>query len=335
MSNKGNLRVEVSKNSSGKINNENSISLLKEANYILKDYKLDGDAPKQFIKAYFYSKGSTVRKSSPNSWFAYIAKTAEKWYPHESVIEYMINRIGQVIGLNMNEIKLVRANGQIRFLSKYFLIKDEQLIHGAEICGAYLEDMPMAQEIANHKTTSRELFTFEFIKEAVRTVYPSCFEKLLEDLVKMIAFDAVTGNNDRHFYNWGIIDTMKKTSKVPIFAPIYDSARGLLWNISDENTKNFIKTHRQGGKKFEHYIEDASPRISIESNTKANHFELIDFIKRYNAEYKSIINGLASVENEVKVLTMLQKEFYPLFITERCELITLILKTRFKKIRSI
>lgn len=30
---------------------------------------------------------------------------------------------------------------------------------------------------------------------------------------------------------------------------------------------------------------------------------------------------------------MLRKEFYPFFITERSELITLILKTRFKKIR--
>jgi hypothetical protein len=333
--NKGNLRIETSLNCSGKLLNQYAIPLLKEKHYIVKDYDLDGDAPKQFIKAYFYEEGSSVRKSSSSSWLPFIAKTAEKWYPHESVIEYMINRIGQVLELNMNQIKLVNANTQIRFLSKYFLCKDEKLIHGAEICGEHLGDQLLAKEIANNKLTSRELFTFEFIKDSIRSVFPNHFENLFLQLVKMISFDAIAGNNDRHFYNWGVIDTKKKMSKIPTFAPIYDSARGLLWNYSDENIKNLLKTHSQGAKKIEKYINDASPRISIESNTQANHFELIDFIKRYDNEYKEIINEMASINNEKKVLAMLNKEFKSFFIPERFEAIRLILTTRFKKIRNI
>lgn len=332
---KGNLRIENSLNSSGKLLNINTIPLLKESHYIVKDYELDGDAPKQFIKAYFYEKDSSVRKVSSNSWLPYIAKTAEKWYPHESVIEYMINRIGQVLGLNMNEIRLVNANKQIRFLSKYFLCKDEKLIHGAEICGEHLGDQLLAKEIANDKLTSRQLFTFEFIKDSIRSVFPEYFENIFLELVKMVSFDAIVGNNDRHFYNWGVIDTKKKTSKIPTFAPIYDSARGLLWNYSDENIKNLLKTHSQGAKKIEKYITDASPRISIESNTQANHFELIDFIKRYDNEYKELINRMASTTNEMKVLEMLNKEFRHYFIPERFEAITFVLKTRFNKIKNI
>lgn len=334
-SNKGNLRIENSMNCSGKLLNKQTIPLLKEEHYIVKKYDLDGDAPKQFIKAYFYEEESTVRKASTSSWIPYIAKTAEKWYPHESVIEYMINRIGQVMGLNMNEIRLVQANQQIRFLSRYFKRKNETLIHGAEICGEYLEDLLLAKEIANDKPSSRQLFTFEFIKDAIRTVFPDCFEDIIFNLVKMLAFDALVGNNDRHFYNWGIIATLKKSKKMPTFAPIYDSARGLLWNYSDENIQQLLQTHKQGGKKLVKYIEDASPRISIESNTQANHFQLIDFIKRYNNDYKEIVEILASVENEENIIRMLKKEFYPFFISERSELITLILKNRFKRIREV
>jgi HipA-like C-terminal domain len=330
---RGNLRKEVSMKCSGKILNETTIPLLKEDAYLVKPIGLDGDAPKQFIKAYFYEEDSTVRKSSSASWHSYIAKTAEKWYPHESVIEYMINRTGQQLGLHMNEIKLVKANSQIRFLSKYFLGKNEKLIHGAEICGEHLGDMLMAEQIANHKANSRELFTFEFIIAAVRAIFPDCFENLLVELVKLITFDAVVGNNDRHFYNWGVIGTKKKTTKLPIFAPVYDSARGLLWNLDDENIKHYLKVHKQGGKKVINYIEEASPRISIEGNTQANHFQLIEFIKLYNNEYREIVNSLISKENESKVIAMLKDEFYHLFIPERCELITLILKTRFKKLR--
>lgn len=148
----------------------------------------------------------------------------------------------------------------------------------------------------------------------------------------MLTFDAIAGNNDRHFYNWGVIDTKKKTSKLPTFAPIYDSARGLLWNYSDENIK---KIHKNGSKKILTYIEDACPRISIESNTQANHFQLINFIKKYNFEYEQIVNEISSVENEKRVIQMLKKEFFQFYIPERCDLITGIIKTRFLRIREI
>jgi hypothetical protein len=330
---KGNLRKENSKSVSGKILRESSIYYLHEDEYIVKHFELDGDAPKQFIKAYFYEENSTVRKAKPKSWHSYIAKTAEKWYPHESIIEFMINRIGIVLGVNMNEVKIVKANGQIRFLSKYFLKANEKLIHGAEICGEHLGDMLLAVQIANHKNSARELFTFEFIRDAIRNVFPISFENILLELVKMACFDSLTGNNDRHFYNWGVIDTIKKTSKPPIFAPLYDSARGLLWNVSDANCKHFLSEHLAGRKKVVSYIEEASPRISIENNTQANHFELIDFLKRYNKDYEKVVMELVSLENQIKVLEMLKKEFYPFFIQERCRLITIIIETRFKRIR--
>jgi hypothetical protein len=130
----------------------------------------------------------------------------------------------------------------------------------------------------------------------------------------------------------GVIDTKKKKAKLPTFAPLYDSARGLLWNYSDENIK---KIYHEGEKKVVDYIKGACPRISIENNTQANHFELIDFIKRYNNDYRTIINELASVDKEQKVLAMLTEQIYPYFIPERSMVITTILKSRFKTIRSI
>lgn len=329
------LRIETSINRSGILFNKKLIPTLKEKDYYIVDQELDGDAPKQFIKAYFYKEGSGITKRNRKSWFSYIAKTAEKWYPHESVIEYMINRIGQEIGLHMNEIELIIGNDQIRFLSKYFLNKNEKLVHGAEICGEHLGDTDMAKEIAEDKNSARELFTFEFIKEAITSVFPSCHDCIVEDLVRMIVFDGLVGNNDRHFYNWGVIDTTKKTRNALRLAPIYDSARGLLWNFSDENIATTYQSHISGSGKIEKYIEAASPRISIEANKEANHFELIKYLKKENKTYEEIVNHLSSVENEEKVIKMVSKEFYPFFIPERRKLTTIILKSRFKKVREI
>jgi hypothetical protein len=149
------LRVENSKNCSGLMFNEKRIPLLKDSCYYVIPQTLDGDAPKEFIGAYFYSTASNFYKKNKGSWHKYIAKTAEKWYPIESVTEYIINQLGEELGLGMNTTKLVRCNGQIRFLSKYFLGKDEILFHGAEICGDYLNDREFAEQIAVDNNSPR------------------------------------------------------------------------------------------------------------------------------------------------------------------------------------
>ena len=329
------LRTERSINCSGVLLNKNHIPELLEKDYFVKSFKLDGDAPKQFIKAYFHGEAACLKRHKPNSWCGYIAKTAEKWYPVESVMEYMMNRIGQVLGLDMNTCRLVQANGQIRFLSRYFRGENERLVHGAEICGAYLEDMSLAEEIANHKKSARELFTFQFVTAAIQSVYPEHSEILILQLAKMIAFDAITGNDDRHFYNWGVLDSSIKTKKPPKFAPLYDSARGLLWNWSDDNIAANLRNHFTGGRKIVKYIQAAAPRISIEGNSAVNHFELLAFLRRFNPDYATIINEMTAIRNEEAVLKMLEREFYGLFVRQRCEAITLILKERFNQIRRL
>lgn len=328
------LRQEKSQNISGKLENFNKIPVLREDRYYVLDQGLDGDAPKQFIKAYFFESNSGVKKRNLNTWIPFIAKSAEKWYPHESVVEYMINRIGIELGLIMNQVKLVVANKQIRFLSRFFLKTNEVLVHGAEICGEYLADRDMAAEIANSKKTSRELFTFEFICDALRSVFPEASEALIRDLVRMITFDAIVGNNDRHFYNWGVINTVKKSGKTPKFAPIYDSARGLLWNESEENVVKHHASDQKGGKKIVNYITEAKPRISIENDADINHFRLIKFITNLEPGYREIIEELVTDEKEKRVFSMLHKDIFKYFSKERKELICLILSERFKELRS-
>lgn len=329
------MRRETSINSSGVLLNEHLIPVLQEKDYFVKNFRLDGDAPKQFIKAYFHGDAACVKRNQQNSWCGYIAKTAEKWYPVESVIEYMMNRIGQVLGLNMNACRLVKAAGQIRFLSRYFRGENQRLVHGAEICRAYLEDMPLAEEIANNKKTARELFTFQFVAAAVRSVYPDHADALLLQLVKMIVFDALTGNDDRHFYNWGILDGIRKTKNPPKFAPLYDSARGLFWNWSDGNLAAQLQNHQTGGRRIVKYIDNAAPRISVEGASDVNHFGLVAFLKSANPAFAAVTTEMAREEKEAAVLKMLGKEFYVLFIPQRCEAISLVLRERFNQIRRL
>lgn len=333
---KRSLRIEKSINYSGNLIDK-QIPLLREKDYDVIDISLDGDAPKEFIKIYEYKPNSGIKRKNPSTWTPYIAKTGEKWYPHESVIEYMINRIGQVLGFNMNEIRLYRINGQIRFLSRYFIRqKLESLTHGAEICGEYLNDRPLAEEIANDPKSSRELFTFEFICQAITHKFGSESHDILIELVKLITFDALVGNNDRHFYNWGVIVPKKKGLEKPRLSPIYDSARGFLWNLNENTIIKYSESRKSNGKQFVRYLENACPRISIEGNHEVNHFDFIQHLKDIDSKkYKSTIETYCTHVQEAKVYEMLKQEFFPMFSSVRSEMILQIVQERFERIRKV
>ena len=98
----------------------------------------------------------------------------------------------------MNQVRLVIINGQVRFLSQDFLMPGQKLVHGVEILAEYFQDRGFVEEINKDRKTRREFFTFEEVNEAIKYVYPLGHDIIMLDLVKMIVFDAIVGNNDRH-----------------------------------------------------------------------------------------------------------------------------------------
>jgi len=130
------LRTEEIKQYSGACN-LHLIPKLKNQQYYVEQVELDGDQPKQYLRAYFYYKNCPW-KSKPESWPGFYAKFGYKSYPLESITEYAINQIGESLGLLMNETRLVMVNGQVRFLSEDFIkLGTEKLIHGVEILHEY------------------------------------------------------------------------------------------------------------------------------------------------------------------------------------------------------
>lgn len=89
---------------------------IRQGYYKILNVTISGDAPKDFIHLYNYGEG---KKRNIDNWPKYIAKVGKKWYPIESIVEYLLNRIGEVLGIKMAESELRLGDNQIRFLSKY------------------------------------------------------------------------------------------------------------------------------------------------------------------------------------------------------------------------
>src|SRR5215213_1273535 len=165
----------------------------------LKNYTLDrvdflsiaGDAPKDFITDSEYRPGHRSRRQRRES---YIAKVGSKFYPNESITEHLLTRVGQIYGMRIAESKLRLIDGQVRFMSKYFLNRQsEQLTHGAEIYELCL-GKENYKEIADNKA-ERDFFTFQITCEEINNAFPSHGEKIMAGYVEMLTFDALIGHN--------------------------------------------------------------------------------------------------------------------------------------------
>jgi hypothetical protein len=296
-----------------------------------------GDAPKCMIALYNYEQDSLIRKRNPKTWKKYIAKSASKWYPNESITEHLLNELGRCLGLNMANSCLKRIDKQIWFLSEYFIRPGYQLYHGADFYALSVndEDKSFIQEIQdNNKIDDQDYFKIQWIKSIFEKYYPKDAEKLFESFIEMIVFDGIVGNNDRHAYNWGIISSVED-GKPSVFSPIYDTARGLYWNTSESAVKHILSLTDRKGKNpsIEKYVLFSRPKIGWEGEKVLNHIELL--VKIYSTETgirkKKFVN-LLSDESLKKCLDVINGDFKSLLSTERRILISKCLTHRFLEI---
>jgi hypothetical protein len=308
------------------------IPTIKRRNYfIIKDKSVGGDAPKEFIKLYEYREKHNVKK---RNWTPYIAKFGHKWYPNESITEHLIVRIGQVLGLKMADSKLVIINKQVRFLSRYFLNSDdEKLIHGEAIYSEYLEDKLFVEEIENQQF-ARELLTFQVAEKAIKSMFDKDYKVITIAFVEMLFLDAIVGNNDRHFYNWGVVKDLKNP-KTPKFSPIFDTARGLFWNNSDAQIVDRVANKAQLGNYLNKYIKNSMPKTGWEGLKNPNHIELVKELIHYKTDYEELLALMIDEKNERVIFKMIDHEFSKLMTTNRILLIKECLKWRFTLLRNL
>ena len=325
-------RSEIENYSKGKGAQCKGVPVVKNRNCIwVRGVTLTGDAPKGFVRLYEYQQGGSVRHHNPKTWPLYIAKTGHKWYPIESITEHLLNRLGEVFGIRMAKSKLAVINGQLRFLSRYFLnVEKESLAHGAEIFAGYLEDQAFVESVEK-ANLSRKFFTLQFVELAVAKAFPREKDTIMKDLVKLLLFDAMVGNNDRHYFNWAVIQPFDKLQKAR-FSPVYDTARGLFWNASDEQLAMRIK-QKDVTRYVMKYCDSSKPKLGWNNVGDLNHFRMVKeiFDNQFYVTQEEI-RSMFSKEMLKAMKYTIKKDFGRLLSKERTFIINECLDYRYKTI---
>jgi hypothetical protein len=254
------------------------------------------------------------------------AKVGHKWYPNESITEHLLTRIGQALGIVIADSRLMFVRGQLRFLSRYFLKTDESLVHGAEVFAGHLEgDLAFVQQVEQEKM-SRDLFTFQVVEESLKSRFPKEADEILAGFVRMLGFDAIIGNNDRHYFNWGVITDLKGRRPTR-FAPVYDTARALLW---DGPESKFAEVERN--KRISHflqkYVDECMPKTGWDGAGSLNHFGLMGRIANDRPALRPVLQALVNKDLVNRVNELMGREFAGLFSDRRRKFVLACLNLR-------
>lgn len=172
-----------------------------------------------------FSRKSSIESSTEESWVSshfqgkfkkysaslggesYIIKTREAEYPELPDVEYICNKIGRTLELDVAKFFTVEVFGERAFITKNFISKGskpENLVH-----------------IYHYINPKKQEYSCKTLLKIIEQETGNALE--LEKFVELCLFDSLIGNNDRHGRNLGFIIRADQIR----LSPIYDNPSAL------------------------------------------------------------------------------------------------------------
>lgn len=262
--------------------------------------------------------------------------------------EEMISSIGRLLPLKVARSRLIAlpacspGEHDIRFMSKIFLRRGEELIHGVELAARYLdaskEELHRVFNLSD-KTEERNFYTIDLILDVLRDTARDDdeYRKLKDGLGRMMAFDAVVGVQDRHAENWGVIEN-NSTGQSRRFAPVYDTARGLFCTHLESD----LEARDREGRREEiirKYANRSTPVFGcheLASEYRISHFQMVEYmVTHLREDLRPSVSRLIHSVKPDEIWKMLQKKFSRIVTRRRLQWIDSLLRLRVKELRSI
>lgn len=159
-------------------------------------------------KPWFGTKGTrnkTVVENPDTGIYCYFKTSLskpDKDYKFEFWSEILASEIGQFLGYNILKYDIAFRKSEIGCVSEFMNTEGEnELTEGIQ----YLTGYNSAYK--PDKKESKSEYTFQFICDALKSFD---FKGYIVELIKIVIFDSLISNGDRHQENWGIITSNKE-----------------------------------------------------------------------------------------------------------------------------
>ncbi|MQR87047.1 toxin HipA [Bacillus megaterium] len=235
-----------------------------------------------------WKKDETKEATGTREKFWLINPQTEKNYlfklPTENTGEIWAEKIAaeveKIMGLKMMNVEIATYQGRKGLLLENFVdYGNEEFYNGGDLLDPIVE---------NFDPKYLPHYTFSNI---VDSLVAFSFEG---EIIKIIIFDALIANQDRHCENWGVIQ--KNVDGQFRFAPIFDNGASLGFNNTEERVHLMFKDKNM----FESFTNKGKSTIGVESVRKRPKIKVL--LEEVHSRFPEI------VKNEIQRLEYLQKE---------------------------
>lgn len=151
-------------------------------------------------------------------------------------------------------------------------------------------------------TMTSNRYSIEMIKKAIERFVP------IDDLLKMLMFDYLIGNSDRHQNNWAILIENGKMQ----WSPLYDNSSSLCAYISEKNIPNYMGKDKNRWNSLIDTKSKSLIRCREIDEKRPTHLEVLKYLKEnyFDDTYvfaKNIVS-LLTEENIYRILDLYSED---------------------------
>jgi hypothetical protein len=229
----------------------------------------------------------------------------------EACSEKISYEIAKVLGYDCARIELAYDNDNVLGVLNYLFVKIgiTEHIDAVSYLNIHGNERALYHTIFNIKRTLDELD-----------------KSLFDGFIKIMIFDALVGEQDRHEENWGI----ERIGEKYRISPLYDNGCSLLREFKSEE---YAKNYYDKIKDFDAFIYKSKTYIYKEDNKKRyKHFELIKYLNEnhHDIVQKEIENLnkltddiIEEIVNKIpdNLLTKIHKKYIILYLKKRRDIL--------------
>ena len=221
--------------------------------------------------------------------------TGEYW------AEKLACEIAKLIDIPCADVDIGIYNGRYGSMSYIFVKEDssESLIEGINFI---LSEYPTYDRYKFKDIKTGTIYSVQMIIKSLQFLFDAPL--VIQSVLKILVFDCLIGNSDRHPNNWGLI-LNTETLDISI-APMYDNGSSLCSYVEEEA----IDIHFIDHMKFNSLVvTKAFSRVGWEDKRKIRHFELLHKIKKYYYDQTVDVVGKIARQLSYNVLEYILSQF--------------------------
>lgn len=213
----------------------------------------------------------------------------------DHVSECIAYELAQLLGLPCAKFELGHYQGREGSMSYNIIERPSQiLIEGIYFITLIYPEYNPEQFI---DFSSQRRYSVEMVIESIEQFGP------IENFLKMLMFDYLIGNSDRHQNNWAMIleeDTIS-------WSPLYDNSSSLCAYILDDQVESYLGKDKNRWNALVDTKSRSLLRCTVTDEKRPTHLTVLNYIKeKYDAETRDFAEKISGVITEKQIGNILK-----------------------------